>query len=82
MSLWDSDDVIPREVFLAKIRGVSGIFCTLNDKIDDGVLEAAGNLLCYCLCVRCHYGTAMMLSQEVFLAKIRGVSGIFCTLND
>ena len=43
VSLWDSDDVIPREVFLAKIRGVSGIFCTLNDKIDDGVLEAAGN---------------------------------------
>ena len=44
MSLWDSDDIIPREVFLAKIRGVSGIFCTLNDKIDDEVLEAAGNL--------------------------------------
>ena len=31
-------------MLLAKIRGVSGIFCTLNDKIDDGVLEAAGNL--------------------------------------
>ena len=47
VSLWDSDDVIPREVFLAKIRGVSGIFCTLNDKIDEGVLEAAGKCVSF-----------------------------------
>ena len=42
VSVWDSDEVIPRETLLSKVRGTSGIFCTLNDKIDAGVLEAAG----------------------------------------
>lgn len=42
VSLWDSDDVIPRDVLLVKVRGTSGIFCTINDEIDEAVLEAAG----------------------------------------
>ena len=44
MSIWDSDDVISRDLLMVKVRGASGIFCTLNDKIDEGVLEAAGTI--------------------------------------
>ena len=44
VSIWDSDDVISRDLLMVKVRGASGIFCTLNDKIDDGVLEAAGTI--------------------------------------
>ena len=40
--VWDDDEVIPRDTLLNKVRGASGIFCTINDKIDEAVLDAAG----------------------------------------
>lgn len=43
VQIWESDEVIPRDTLLVKVRGASGIFCTLNDKIDESVLDAAGN---------------------------------------
>ena len=44
MRCYPRDDVIPGEVFLAKIRDHTWAqWDTLNDKTDEGVLEAAGN---------------------------------------
>lgn len=40
--VWDSDGVISREELLSKVAGMDGIFCTISDKIDKDVLDAAG----------------------------------------
>ena len=41
--LWDSDDVpVPRQELLKKVKGVDGLVCTLTEKIDAELLDAAG----------------------------------------
>lgn len=45
LDIWDSDQVIPRDVLLQKVKGVSAIFCTISDVIDAPVLDAAGKQL-------------------------------------
>nr|KAG5704750.1 hypothetical protein BaRGS_005206 [Batillaria attramentaria] len=39
---WDSEDAIPRDELLKNVAGVDGILCTISDKIDKELLEAAG----------------------------------------
>jgi glyoxylate reductase len=36
------DGTMPREAFLARARGASGILCTLADRVDEELMEAAG----------------------------------------
>lgn len=43
--LWNKQTPIPRSELLSKVPGVSGIFCTLTDKIDEEILNAAGEQL-------------------------------------
>jgi len=45
VEMWASDEAVPREELLAKVKGVDAIFCTLNDEIDEEVLDAAGSQL-------------------------------------
>lgn len=45
VDVWDSDDVVPRTTLLERIKGVNGVFCTINDKMDTEVLESAGSSL-------------------------------------
>ncbi|KAK2578673.1 hypothetical protein KPH14_012161 [Odynerus spinipes] len=40
--LWEKPSPIPRSELLSRVPGVSGIFCTLTDKIDEEILIAAG----------------------------------------
>lgn len=42
MSLWDSDEPVPREELLKGVQGAHGLLCLLSDKIDAEVLDAAG----------------------------------------
>lgn len=42
IALWEKAEPIPRSELLSRIRGVNAVYCTLTDKIDDEVLEAAG----------------------------------------
>lgn len=48
MSLWDSDEPLPRTELLKRVQGAHGLLCLLSDKIDAEVLDAAGlhHLLC------------------------------------
>ncbi|CAG9564486.1 unnamed protein product [Danaus chrysippus] len=39
---WEKASPIPRDEFLKSVAGVNGIYCTLNDKIDKELLDAAG----------------------------------------
>lgn len=43
--LWNKQTPIPRSELLSKVPGVSAIFCTLTDKIDEEILNAAGEQL-------------------------------------
>jgi len=43
--IWPEELPPSREVLLEKVRGVEGILCLLTDKIDAGVLDAAGRQL-------------------------------------
>ncbi|XP_047356335.1 glyoxylate reductase/hydroxypyruvate reductase-like isoform X3 [Vespa velutina] len=43
--LWNKQTPIPRSELLSKVSGVSAIFCTLTDKIDEEILNAAGEQL-------------------------------------
>jgi len=45
VDIWDSDDVVPRDVLLKRVTGVDGIFCTINDNIDREILDAAGRYI-------------------------------------
>ncbi|XP_072526436.1 glyoxylate reductase/hydroxypyruvate reductase isoform X1 [Salminus brasiliensis] len=40
--LWDSDDPVPRQELLKKVRGCDGLLCVLTEKIDAELLDAAG----------------------------------------
>ncbi|KAG7458829.1 hypothetical protein MATL_G00224730 [Megalops atlanticus] len=40
--LWDSDNPVPRQELLKRVRGVDGLVCVLTEKIDAEVLDAAG----------------------------------------
>ncbi|KAH9513426.1 hypothetical protein Btru_032984 [Bulinus truncatus] len=42
VDIWDSDDVIPKDVLKEKVKGVAAIFCTISDTIDSDILDAAG----------------------------------------
>ncbi len=42
---WDESPVMPRSELLAQVRGVTGIYCLINDRIDSDVLDAAGESL-------------------------------------
>lgn len=45
VDVWNSDDVVPRETLLERVKGVNGLFCTINDKINEEVLNTAGTSL-------------------------------------
>ncbi|XP_054453493.1 glyoxylate reductase/hydroxypyruvate reductase [Anoplopoma fimbria] len=42
VSLWDSDEPVPRADLLKGVQGAHGLLCLLSDKIDAEVLDAAG----------------------------------------
>lgn len=42
MSLWDSDEPVPREELLKGVQGAHGLLCLLSDRVDAEVLDAAG----------------------------------------
>jgi glyoxylate/hydroxypyruvate reductase len=42
VDIWKSEEVVPRDELLKKVKGVDAIFCTISDKINTEVLEAAG----------------------------------------
>uniref|UniRef100_UPI003AAE6701 glyoxylate reductase/hydroxypyruvate reductase n=1 Tax=Centroberyx gerrardi TaxID=166262 RepID=UPI003AAE6701 len=42
VSLWDSDEPVPRAELLKGVEGAHGLLCLLSDKIDAEVLDAAG----------------------------------------
>lgn len=42
LSVWDSDEPVPRAELLKGVAGAHGILCLLSDKIDTEVLDAAG----------------------------------------
>nr|XP_046261301.1 glyoxylate reductase/hydroxypyruvate reductase [Scatophagus argus] len=45
VSLWDSDEPVPRAELLKGVQGAHGLLCLLSDKIDAEVLDAAGSNL-------------------------------------
>ncbi|TSO98575.1 Glyoxylate reductase/hydroxypyruvate reductase [Bagarius yarrelli] len=42
MEVWDSDDPVPRQELLKKVKGCDGLLCVLTEKIDAELLDAAG----------------------------------------
>ncbi|CAJ1058522.1 glyoxylate reductase/hydroxypyruvate reductase isoform X1 [Xyrichtys novacula] len=42
VSLWDSDEPVPRAELLKGVQGTHGLLCMLSDKIDAELLDAAG----------------------------------------
>ncbi|XP_049876392.1 glyoxylate reductase/hydroxypyruvate reductase [Pectinophora gossypiella] len=42
VKLWSDASPVPRAEFLKSVAGVNGIFCSLTDKIDKEILDAAG----------------------------------------
>ena len=51
LKMWDSDEAIPKEELIRNVSGVDALFCMLTDRIDEEVLEAAGNPLSLSLSV-------------------------------
>lgn len=68
VSVWDSDEPIPRTELLQRVQGAHGLLCLLSDKVDAEVLDAAGNrhsvitlavyhVYTHCLCYYCFPGS-------------------------
>nr|CAB3250878.1 glyoxylate reductase/hydroxypyruvate reductase [Phallusia mammillata] len=45
VSMWDSENDIPKDILLEKSRGKDGLLCLLTNKIDKKVLDEAGKQL-------------------------------------
>lgn len=45
LSVWDSDEPVPRVELLKGVTGAHGIVCLLSDRIDAEVLDAAGRII-------------------------------------
>lgn len=43
VEIWDSDDVVPRDVFLEAVADKDGVLCLLTDKVDAETLDVAKN---------------------------------------
>lgn len=44
VDLWESDDVVPREILLQKVQDIDGLYCLLTDKVDAELLDKAPRL--------------------------------------
>lgn len=44
VTVWDSDEAIPREKLIENVKGIDGLLCLLTDTIDGPVLDAAGRI--------------------------------------
>ncbi|HJW84145.1 MAG TPA: D-glycerate dehydrogenase, partial [Anaerolineae bacterium] len=44
VSLWDSDDPVPRDRLLRDVAGADGLYCLLTERVDAEVLNAASRL--------------------------------------
>lgn len=42
IELWDSDDPVPRQELMKKVKGCDGLLCVLTEKVDAELLDAAG----------------------------------------
>lgn len=42
VSMWDSDEPIPRAELLQRVQGAHGLLCMLSEKVDAELLDAAG----------------------------------------
>lgn len=42
VAVWESDDPIPRDEFLARVGGANGLVCLLTDQVDAELFKAAG----------------------------------------
>ncbi|XP_068617762.1 glyoxylate reductase/hydroxypyruvate reductase [Battus philenor] len=45
LKIWEQPSPVPRQEFLKSIAGANGIYCSLTDKIDKELLDAAGSAL-------------------------------------
>ncbi|MDX2161280.1 MAG: D-glycerate dehydrogenase [bacterium] len=45
LDLWDSDDPPEQAVLMDRVRGKAGILCTISDRIDAALMDAAGGSL-------------------------------------
>jgi len=43
VEIWDSDDVVPRDIFLEAVADKDGVLCLLTDKVDAETLDVAKN---------------------------------------
>ena len=43
VEIWDSDEVVPRDVFLEAVADKDGVLCLLTDKVDAETLDVAKN---------------------------------------
>lgn len=70
IDFWDSDEAIPQDQLLKNVQGVGALFCMLTDKIDEEVLENAGNIS--------FVTKAKLFLILIFNNWLRGKKGVEC----
>ncbi|XP_067313407.1 glyoxylate reductase/hydroxypyruvate reductase isoform X1 [Pseudorasbora parva] len=69
LSVWDSDEPVPRAELLKGVAGAHGILCLLSDKIDTEVLDAAGKAIIRLSC-RTTSGSDKMGSGPIMMDNL------------
>jgi lactate dehydrogenase-like 2-hydroxyacid dehydrogenase len=73
---WDSEEPIPRDTLLEWVDGIDGLYCLLTEKIDDEVLDAAGENLKVVSTMSVgydHVDVAACLKRDVAVGNTPGV---------
>lgn len=47
VEIWNKPSPIPRDELLKRIKGKSGIYCMLTEKLNAEFFNAAGKVFCY-----------------------------------
>ncbi|KAK3576174.1 hypothetical protein CHS0354_001190 [Potamilus streckersoni] len=96
ISIWDSDEAIPKEELLNNVPGIDGLFCMLTDPIDVEILNAAGkkvyitrripqpgfDILKNAGCEISIWDSDEAIPKEELLNNVPGIDGLFCMLTD
>lgn len=42
LDVWDSEEQIPRDEFLKRVKNIDGLYCLITERVDGELLDVAG----------------------------------------
>lgn len=75
VEIWDSEEPIPKETLLTAVGGISGLFCTVSDIIDAGMVFNSNTELIFAMKIDRVISLAMLHMFELLFRTTAESSG-------